>query len=300
MRKPAMLILFGLLLALFIWGAVEVYLDRRAEEEVERVFERLNLKGKATYGEVDYSLIEVTLEIKEVTVSTPKGPARIKSVKVLRQTENDLEVAFGGIKPAGEDFEREMNSLGIEDPRLNMYIDASISDEERRLKVRKIMIEMPEAFRLEFSLDLENITSDLLRELASYDEENREELQRLSGKIARVRVKGFRIVLRDLGLRERLLEKEARDKNKSKDEVIKEIIESLEESKSGAKSEFEKRLIDSVSEFIRKGGAISLTLSPDSPPELQELIFTLMLSAQTKDMRPFVQRFNVTVKHLGQ
>jgi len=297
MKKINVVILLGILVILFSWGAFEIYKEKKARAEIDRLMKEMNLEERVSYRDVDYSLLSGKLEITGVTVQTKEGKTLIEKITVYRNTPTDLVVSVEGIRAEGDDFGRQMKEIGIENPVLNLYIDASLNEENREVIVRRVSLSMPGAFDLSMNFHLSNISSSLLRDLASLSDQDDKELRDLSLKVARVRVNSFSVVFEDLGLRERILEADARKKKKSKDELLKEVVSNMEKTLKKAKTDFERDFIKALISFVKEGGKITLSLNPDRPLELQEVIFTFALSAQTKDVSPLVRDLKLSVRH---
>lgn len=297
MKKLNLIPILGVLLVLFSWGAVEIYKEKRARAEIDRLIDELNLRGKVTYENVDYSLLSGKLEIKGVTWKTGEGRSSVEKITVYKNTPSDLVLSIEGIRAEDDKFDRDMKELGIKDPVLNLYIDASIYDEKRELVIRQMSLSMPDAFVISVNLRLTNINSSLLKDLVEVSEEKEEELRELSAKVAKVKINSFSLSFRDLGLMDRVLEAEARKKKKSKKELIKEVIDGMESRLKDVETEFERDLVRSVISFVKEGGQINFSLNPGRPVEVQELIFTLSLSAKNKDISPLVRDFGMSVSH---
>ncbi len=296
MKKINVAIILGILVVLFSWGAVEVYKEKRARDEIDRLVKELNLEGKFYYDDVDYSILSGKLELTGVRW-TVGGETVIERITVYRYTPSDLVVSVEGIRGEDDDFGRDMKELGIENPVLNFYIDASVYDDKRELVVRRFAINMPQAFEVSVNFELSNVTSSLLRDIANFSENDREALNNISARVAKVKVKNFSLVFEDLGLRERILEEEAKRKKKSKEELVKDLVADMEKSLKKAKTDIEKDFIKSIISFVKEGGKVTFSLNPDRPLELQEVIFAFAISAQTKDVTPLVRDLKLSVRH---
>ena len=296
MKKINVAIILGILIVLFSWGAVEVYKEKRARDEIDKLVKELNLEGKFYYDDVDYSILSGKLELTGVRW-TVGGETVIERITVYRYTPSDLVVSVEGIRGEDDDFGRDMKELGIENPVLNFYIDASVYDDERELVVRRFAINMPQAFEVSVNFELSNVTSSLLRDIANFSENDREALNNISARVAKVKVKNFSLVFEDLGLRERILEEEAKRKKKSKEELVKDLVADMEKSLKKAKTDIEKDFIKSIISFVKEGGKVTFSLNPDRPLELQEVIFAFAISAQTKDVTPLVRDLRLSVRH---
>ncbi|GEM_PF-6756819 len=302
MGKLKVFILLIAGIAVASWVGLEVYADNRAEKKLNALLTDLDLENRVKYADIDYSLISGELLVEKITVSSPRGDATIERLRVHRYTDSEATIYVEGIRFSDDEFINDMKELGYDDPRINLSFDASIDDENRMLDVRNFSFEMPGGFRLSFRFLLTNIDSDLLRKLSEFDGTNREQLNReqlneLSDRVAKVKVSYFETVLSDLGIRDKIIKAEAKKQGKGEEEIRRKIVGDMEKSLKKAKSEFEKKLVQSVKSFIEKGGLVRITLKPETPVEFQELIFTLMLSAQTKDLKPFVERFKAEVSH---
>ncbi len=296
MKKINVAIILGILIVLFSWGAVEVYKEKRARDEIDKLVKELNLEGKFYYDDVDYSILSGKLELTGVRW-TAGGETVIEKITVYRYTPSDLVVSVEGIRGEDDDFGRDMKDLGIENPVLNFYIDASVYDDKKELVVRKFAINMPQAFEVSVNFQLSNLTSSLLRDIANYSGNDMEALNDISARVARVKVKNFSLVFEDLGLRERILEEEAKRKKKSKEELVKDLVADMEKSLKKAKTDIEKDFIKSIISFVKEGGKVTLSMNPDRPLELQEVFFAFTISAQTKDVTPLVRDLKLSVRH---
>lgn len=297
MKKFNLVLILCVLLILFSWGAVEVYKEKRARAEIDRLIDELNLRGKVTYENVEYSLLSGKLEIEGVTWKTLEGRSSVEKITVYKNTPSDLVLSIDGIRTEDDRFGRDMKELGIKDPVLNLYVDASIYDEKKELVIRQMSLSMPDAFVISVSLRLTHINSSLLKDLVEVSEEEEEELKELSAKVAKVKINSFSLSFRDLGLMDRVLEAEARKKKKSKKELIEEVIDGMESRLKDVETEFERDLVRSIISLVREGGQINFSLNPGRPVEVQELIFTLSLSAKNKDISPLVRDLGISVSH---
>ncbi|RLJ71246.1 hypothetical protein BCF55_1545 [Hydrogenivirga caldilitoris] len=294
MRKLPLVVFGAILLVLFSVGAVQVYASKKAEEEVKELLAKVGLKEQASYSKVSYSLLKGTTEVRDLRIRTKGGTSHAARVLITKFTDTDLELSITGIRgedPEFEKFERQLRELGYEEVYINAMLSFSFYADSGELLIRKVRIEVPGAFRLELSLNLSGVDRELIRAVT---ENGGEDVNYLAQKLSVVTLKGGSLTLSDLGLRERLLRKEAQITGKEVEQVKREIAQQLKPKRS---SEFDAKLYGALKELVERGGSISLEAKPEEPVEFQELVVASLLALQTKDPSELVDRLGIKVNY---
>ncbi len=302
MKRAPLFILGTILLVLFAVGAVQVYANKKAEEKVEEFFERFGLEEKSTYREVNYSLLSGTVEVSGLNLVTDEGSSHIDRLVIKKLTDTDIEVYAFGMRGEDKDFrklEEQLRALGYDDVRMNTYVSLSLYEDTKELLVRKVGVEVPGAFRTEVSFKLTGIDREFINDLKELEGEgdDREKVARIANRLKRVYLNELSLKLTDHGFMNRLLEKEARDKKKSVEELKRDILRGIENSIAEDSSEFEKTLVEGVSRLIEHGGTLVLEAHPREPVSFENLVLYTLMALQTRDFSHFVKELNLKVKH---
>ncbi len=298
MRKP-LIFLFALLLILFVIGAVQIYADRRAEESLREVLSRLRVEGVVHYDSVSHSLLKGTTEVNGLRITSSEGSTFINRLVITRLTENDLELVAEGIEPDTPDFRgflERMRELGYERVEVNARISVSLYDDRRELIVRRFDISVPSAFSMGFRLHADRVDSALLSALTA-SEEDEEAITELSERLGQVRVKSFELTLEDLGIRVRLLKKEAQRESDPVEEILRRTEEELNRSLR-EDPDLREEILSALGTFLREGGTLRLRADPIPPVDFQTLVLLALLAVQSGDFSEFAYRLNVKLKHL--
>ena len=302
MKRAPLFILGTILLVLFVVGAVQVYANKKAEEKVEELFERFGLEEKSTYQEVNYSLLSGTVEVSGLNLVTDEESSHIDRLVIKKLTDTDIEVYAFGMRGEDKDFrklEEQLRALGYDDVRINTYISLSFYEDTKELLVRKVGVEVPGAFRTEVSFKLTGIDRGFINDLKELEGkgDDREKVARIANGLKRVYLNELSLKLTDHGFMNRLLEKEARDKKKSVEELKRDILRGIENSIAEDSSEFEKAMVEGVSRLIEHGGTLVLEARPREPVSFENLVLYTLMALQTRDFSHFVKELSLKVKH---
>ena len=292
-RKALYGLAVGIIVAVLILS-VDAYADRKAEETVKNLISRFRLEKGTSYSEVDYSVLRGETLIRDLSFRTEKGRVRVDRVVVEKLTEEETRVRFLGITSTDPDFRKfqeNMRELGYEEVKADLTVDVLMDRRRGDLTVRKMRLEVPEAFSVNLSLDLGSFFPDLLEEIEE------EDLEEFSERLGRVRIKSFEISLEDLGIRERVMRKEAKEKGKDPEEIKEEILRELEETVKESDPKIKKDLVAKIRSFVKEGGTIRLVAEPETPVRVSDLILVLLVSSQTRDISQVVDMLSLRVDH---
>ncbi len=298
MKKVPLLFLFLVLIVLFFIGAFQIYTTKKAEENLRELLSRLGMEGEISYDRISYSPFSGITEVTNLRVHFPEGTTTAERLRITSMTPTSLDLSVQGISPDTEgfrDFLRNMKDLGYEEVRPNLHLLLTLNDRERELTLRLFEIVVPEAFSVGLRLYADRIDSALISALAEAEED--EEVEKLSEQLGRVRLKSLELFLRDLGIRTRILEREARSRNRTPEDILKEVEGEL---KKGLEEdpEFRKELLKALNSFLLSGGTLRVRANPVPPVDFQTLTLLTLLSLQTGDFSEFVYRLNLRVEHL--
>jgi len=189
-----------------------------------------------------------------------------------------------------------MEDLGYRRVRFNLSLSLSLQESTGELIVRHLSLVMPEAFEIGLSLHLDRVSSSLISLAARLEDE--EYAQRFSEELGRVRIRGLKLLVEDLGIRERILEREAQRGN-TPERILQTLSRELEEALKEDPA-FREDLLKALEGFLLKGGAILVRADPVPPLDVQSLVLLGLLSFQGGDFSEFVYRMNLKVKRLQQ
>ncbi|WP_457601383.1 hypothetical protein [Hydrogenivirga sp.] len=298
MKRLTLGTLATILLVLFGLGVVQIYAEKRAEENLKTWLKRLDIEEEATYSEVRYSLLTGSTEVRRLSIKTPQETTTVERLVVRKLTDHDLEIELYDLRSDSKEFKNLLNSmreLGYEDFKTNIKLSASLYEKDKVLLIRNFSVESPSAFRVSLKLELKGIDRDLLEELGSSEDNDREKVNRLAERLSRVSLVGGEIDVTDMGMGERLIIKEAKERGKKPSEVKEELISELSKN---AKTEFEKEAVGAIKKLIERGGTLRVKIEPSSPVSFQELVVLSLMALQTKEPEPLLRRLNVRIEHI--
>jgi len=300
MKKP-LLFLFALLLILFVIGAVQIYANRKAEENLQELISRFGVEGSVRYEELSYSLLSGVTEIRGLSVASPEGTTSVDRVVITKMNRSDLEFSAVGISsdtPDFRGFSERLRELGYETVKMNAHVSLSLYDDRKELVVRRFAVTVPDAFSVGFRLHVDRIDSSLIAALRTA-EEDEETVEELSERLGRVRIRSFEFSIEDLGIRVRMLEREASLGGREPEEILSTIREGLEGSLRNDPL-FREELFGALESFLLKGGTLRFRADPVPPVDFQTLVLLALFAVQSGEYSEFVYRLNVKVRHLPQ
>ena len=298
MKRIPLLIFGTILLLLFLVGAVQVYADRKAQEKVDSFLSLLELKDKASYGKVKYSLLKGTTEIKGLEIEDETGKLKAERLLITKFTETELELRIEGIDGEDKSFrelENSLRELGYKDTRMNAVLSVSLKDKEKKLLLRELSLEIPSAFRITVSFELLGVDQKLIKELSELEEDNREALNKLARELGNVKLVGMRAGLEDRGVLKKLIENEALKRGKKPEDIRDEILKELKRLEKG--SEFERSLYTALKKLLEEGGSLNLIAKPQRPVPFDSLVVYALMSVQSKDFSRLFRVLNLKVEH---
>ncbi len=297
MRRLSFYLLALILIVLFIAGLIQIYAERKVKERVDSFLSALDLKDRTSYRRVRYSILTGVVEIEDLEIRGQKGKAKIGKVIVRKLTDRDLEIELRGIHSQNGEFEEKMKELGYKNASMNALISASLYEDSHELIVRNFSIDVPQAFRIDWKLDLKGIDRSLIKELISSKEKDKEKVAKLTEKLSKVKLLSSELRFTDTGLIERLLMKEAEQKNKNLEDIKEEVIKSIDKSLKGGSSKFEKEFAEALKEFLQTGGTLIFTVNPENPMGFQDLVLLILVSIQTREYDQLINELNLEIKH---
>lgn len=301
MRKTPLALLGLILVVLFVFGALQIYTNRKAEESLRTILSEFGIE-RPSYRSVRYSLLNGRTEVNGLLIKGDGGETYIDKLIITKLTDTDLEFTARGIRgkdKAFREFERDMRELGYERASFNLHLSASLYEDTKELMVRDISLELPSALLLKLKFKLLGIDRKLMKELQDLEgnKDDREKTARIANRLRRVFLEELTFKLTDYGLIKRLLEKEAKDKKTTPDELKREILRELNSTVARNSSELERSIARSVSALIERGGTLVVNARPSKPVRFDELVVYTLMGLQTKDFSALVRKLNISVKH---
>ena len=300
MGRRVLLIVGLAVVLLVLFFSLDAYADRKAEKTLSGLVSKFGMEGKVSYSEVDHSLLKGKTQVRDISLETEEGEITVRRIVIEKLGEGEIRVKFLGLTSTDPEFrklERSLRELGYEDVEANLTIDVAFEKEREELKVRELTFEIPGAFRLSQSFHLDRFSPDLLEPyVRSQLGEGEVDLEEV-GKLMKVRIRSFEFSLEDLGIRERMIEKEAKKKGKDPKKVKEEIMEEIDEMLREAESKTEKEIIAEIGAFIKECGTLKLTAKPEKPVSFGDLIPILLVSSRTADISQLADLLNLRVEH---
>ena len=287
MRK-ALFLLSVISLLLVMAVGVQIYASRKAEESLKKILSGLGVRS-FSYEDVSYSLLTGRTEVEDLVIEGKEGRSRIRKLVISKATDRDLEIHLLGVRGENEDFrkmEKGLRELGYEKAELNLHFSASLF-EEGTLLVRELSLRLPGAFTLSLSLKLSGVDRRLVEDFF-YEETEPSELAKRLGKVY---LREVAVRVKDEGLLERIVRKEAEKKGVTPEEVREEMIKEIEKSLGKGP------LTEGLAELVRKGGVLILEGKPSGNLPLDEFILYTFIGFEGGDFSLLFKELNLRAKH---
>ncbi len=299
MKKAAVTLIGIVSLLLLGLVAVQTYANKKAEENLKTLLTDLGIRS-FSYGKVHYSLLSGRIEVEDLLIKGKEGKTRIEEFVVSKLTDTDLEFSALGIKGEDEEFKRlegELRELGYDKIGLNLYISASLYEDTGDLLLRKVSLELPGALSLEMSLKLSGVDKDLLEDIKSLEGDDREKLAQVANRLASVYLKEVTLKMKDAGLLRRLIDREAKIRGKSAEEIRRELIEKIKTSFGKNSYGLKRSLAEGLSALIEKGGTLVLKGKPEKPVSFDDLVLHTLIGIQSRDFSSLAKELNIKIRH---
>ena len=287
MRK-ALFLLSVISLLLVMAVGVQIYASRKAEESLKKILSGLGVRS-FSYEDVSYSLLTGRTEVEDLVIEGKEGRSRIRKLVISKATDRDLEIHLLGVRGENEDFrkmEKGLRELGYEKAELNLHFSASLF-EEGTLLVRELSLRLPGAFTLSLSLKLSGVDRRLVEDFF-YEETEPSELAKRLGKVY---LREVAVRVKDEGLLERIVRKEAEKKGVTPEEVREEMIKEIEKSLGKGP------LTEGLAELVRKGGVLILEGKPSGNLPLDEFILYTFIGFEGGDFSLLFKELNLRARH---
>ncbi len=269
--------------------ALDKYMDRRAEQEVKRVFKELGVEGE--YEEVDYLLLKNQILVKNFRIRDKEGEFFASELLIKKFSEDGVDIEYKGIKVSEDDkLSEDFRSLGYKDFSLDGGVKVDIDKEKGAVEVSKAFAELKDGFRIEMSLRLEGIDIDFWKDLDPQSEINP---FLLMAQLSEIKLIYAKFLFADLGIKRRLLEAGARKEGMSYREFKRKLIKELNRDILKAKSAEEARLLMNFKKFLEEGKEIKIEIKPQRGLSLGKALTTLMFTPQDKVFKRALALFNV-------
>ncbi len=260
-------LLFIILLAAYF--GLKVYAAGIAKEKIDMALLGVEKFVKVEYKDVSVDLLSQNVHITDVVILPAKSqmPLHIAEVVIYdidhsSQVPVFLEVAVNGIEIVLDDLDKKdaqtWQDLGISDKiKLDFAASYQYQSDDNQLHLKKLHLRGQELGELNASLHLGNLPSNT---------------NGLLGLIPKITLYQAKISYQDDSLLERSLKAEARLKKKSVDDVKKEAIAGIEKQISLAKNDFMREALAAAKNFIADPDELSISIAPDKPVSIQQLM----------------------------
>ncbi len=274
MKKLAVL----LVLAVVGYFVLDWYLDKKAEEEVDRTIKELNLQGD--YEEVDYAPLKNEILIKNLRLRDSEGELFAREVVVREFSEGNIDLEYKDLEVGGDDkLSEDFRGLGYERVRFNGGLKLKVYEEQGVLELKRAYLKLHEGFELNLSLKLTNIDTEFWKNM---DKETETNPFFLIGQLSDIRLSSMEFTFLDMGIKERILRREAREKGLPYEEYREEVLGRINRDIIRSKSELEREFLQNLKNFIADGKSVKITANPERGVSFGKL-FTLFMFAKEGD-----------------
>lgn len=287
--RRALFALSVILLLLMAAVGIQVYASKKAEENLRKILLGLGVRD-FSYRDVSYSLLSGRTEVEGLVLEGEKGRSRIDKLIISKATDRDLELTLLGVRGENEEFrrlERNMRELGYGEVGFNLRLSASLHEEEGELVLREFSLQLPEAFSLSLSLKLSGVDRRLVEDFLKEEAEPTE----LARRLGEVYLKELVVSVRDEGLLERLVKREAERKGTTPEKIREEMVREIEKELNKGP------LTEGLTALVRRGGTLILEGRPSGKLSLDELILYTFIGFEGGDFSLLFKELNLRVKH---
>ncbi|WP_457626105.1 hypothetical protein [Persephonella sp.] len=263
--KKLNLALISTLLIIFIsagaYLTAKYFGEKKFRETAEVYLDQAGLKDKVLVSDYEYNPITgvgVLKDVRLVDYSTKElifkkiDRIELRKYELDEKTKIPLKVdiaAYGltaQLRENGDTVKGELFSVYSYDP------------EKKQLEVEKIEVIFPNFFEVRTSFSFGNLNKELVEKLIELGKEqpsnpHTADLMLVYSRLLQVKPEFFHFEFADRGIVQKFIEEEAKKSGKKPEDLKKKILEELKKSKTRAKTEFEKKLIDGMIQTVSSG-----------------------------------------------
>jgi len=270
MNRSRSIIVGAFIVLIAVYAGFKIYAAGIAKEKIDTALVGVEAFVKVEYNDVSVDLLNRNVHITDVVIlpADSQEPLNIAEVVIYdidqtSQIPTFLEIAANGIEIVPDKKDAQTwQELGISDKiKLDFSGSYQYENDSNQLNLDKINFRGQDIGELNMDLflgDLPGMTNGLAGLLFTYP--------MITLHRARINIKP------DASLIERYMEVEAANENKSVDELKKEAFEGIDKQIALVNKDFMRDALEALKDFIDNPDQLSISLAPDRPLSIQELV----------------------------
>lgn len=271
-------IVLGLVGAAVIVGGglvgYQAYVEQQAEQRIEAAVRELPPNVKVEYGEVEVGLLGQDLAVKDVQLVIGDGnPIRIAEIQLLdvdpdHEPPNFLHAKALGIR---------QDLAAMDDQQAAMLRKLGYEQIQGSYEVHYHYEPQTKVFNLkELRGELENMGSLALRvQLENFELEN--PAVAAGTEFPEFSVDELVLSYRDDSLLRRVIEQGAQERGVTEAEFVENVLQDIDAQTAGLQDPFFVKVRDTLKEFIRNPGTLTVTANPPQPVPVMEIVASAMV-----------------------
>jgi hypothetical protein len=291
-NSKARIAIAGFIVALVVvLAAGKYYMNRASEKKVKELSSRLEPYMKLTYGKLSTSLLTKKICLSDVSVVPAGQPDEIKVSSIVVQgfdfknkVPSFLHIKLNGIRPDWQkqkdaEYQKVIKELGYDDLKEDFEIDYRYNPVSKEFIFSRLSMNIDKAGRYELGFRLKNVDVDF----------NAPEKALMS--FTAIEIVRAELRYEDDSLVPKLLKYFAQKENRSVDDFVKEKSEMFDQMISAQGGDkFSKEAAAAVKKFLKNPKKISISISPEKPVAVSQLM-------GTKDPQEAMKLLNLKVKN---
>lgn len=288
-------IVLGTVIALIVgFKFYDIFMDKKAQKEVERFLSKtLRKTGDVQYTSVDYNPFTQEITVEGIYYKAKSGESyRIGKVVIREFSETSADFSLYNIEPLDSNEKFFLEKYGYENQKFNIEASYSISPEQNTFLLRKLSLDYPNAFSITISVEIGNYDHKFWKYYLQKKEITDKDSLEVLSEMGSLKLLNARFYYKDKGLKERVLEVEAKENGLSPEEFKNQLIKELEKDRKLAKNEFDIQLYDAAIKFLKEGREVIIDIKPKKSVKFQDIIFVAALQkdedALIKLLNPYI------------
>ena len=270
------------LIVLIILGifAFDLYMDKKAEEKVKKYLKNFEY---AKYENVNYALLSGDIEINKLYIKDKDTYIKAEKILVKDFGPEEYYLKFFGIEDKDlKKFSKELENLGFKNVKFNASFKCILK--ENTINCPGNSFEAYKVFKTSVGFSFSNVDFNFWKTYLNKKEYTQEDTAKFVNEFEKINFVYFKFRYEDYGLKERYIEKLAKDSGISKDKMKKEIIKEIESKLKKARTKVSKTILEEVKKFIEneRSRIFEIELKPDNPVKLRFIIIKLLTSEENE------------------
>ncbi|HIP42668.1 MAG TPA: hypothetical protein EYG91_01875 [Aquifex aeolicus] len=289
------LIALGAVIALIVgFKFYDIFMDKKAQGEVEKFLSKTFRKtGDVQYTSVDYNPFTQEITVEGIYYRAKSGESyRIGKVVIKEFSGTSADFSLYDIEPLSSDEKFFLKKYGYETQKFNIEASYNILPEQNTFLIKKLRLDYPDAFSITISVEIGNYDHKFWKYYLQKKEITDKDSFEILSEMGSLKLLSARFYYKDKGLKEKVLEVEAKEKGLSPEEFKNQLIKDLEKGRKFAKNEFDLQLYDAAIKFLKEGKEVIIDIKPRKSVKFQDIVFVVALR---KDENALIKLLNPSV-----